>query len=77
LISLLLTRIGLLTPEWLSKNRRYAIVIIFVAAAVLTPPDAFTQVLLGIPLLLLYEISVIVSRVARPRKPKEEPEDEA
>jgi len=77
LISLLLTRIGLLTPEWLSKNRRYAIVIIFVAAAVLTPPDAFTQVLLGVPLLLLYEISVIVSRVARPRKPKEEPEDEA
>lgn len=74
LISLLLTRIGLLTPEWLSKYRRYAIVIIFVAAAILTPPDAFTQVLLAVPLILLYEISVIVSRVARPRKPQDEDE---
>jgi sec-independent protein translocase protein TatC len=72
LISLLLTRMGLLTPEWLSKYRRYAIVIIFVVAAILTPPDAFTQILLAVPLLILYEISVIVSRVARPRKPAQE-----
>jgi sec-independent protein translocase protein TatC len=71
LISLLLTRMGLLTPEWLSKYRRYAIVIIFVVAALLTPPDAFTQILLAVPLLILYEISVVVSRLARPRKPPE------
>jgi sec-independent protein translocase protein TatC len=71
LISLLLTRMGMLTPQFLSRNRRYAIVIIFVVAALLTPPDAFTQILLAGPLLVLYEISVIVSRVAQPRKPAE------
>jgi sec-independent protein translocase protein TatC len=71
LISLLLTRMGLLTPEFLRRNRRYAIVIIFILAAILTPPDAFTQILLAVPLLVLYEISVVVSRLARPKPPPE------
>jgi len=69
LVSLLLTRMGMLTPQFLGRNRRYAIVIIFILAAILTPPDAFTQILLAVPLLVLYEISVIVSRLAMPRKP--------
>jgi sec-independent protein translocase protein TatC len=69
LISLLLTRMGVLTPQFLSRNRRYAIVIVFVAAAILTPPDVFTQILLAGPLLVLYEISVLVSRLARPKPP--------
>lgn len=68
LISLLLTRMGLLTPEFLSKNRRFAIVVVFVSAAILTPPDVFTQLLLAGPLIVLFEISIIVSRLARPRK---------
>jgi sec-independent protein translocase protein TatC len=76
LVSLLLTRIGLLTPRFLNKYRRYAIVIIFVVAAVLTPPDAFTQILLAVPLLVLYEASVLVSWLAQPKKP-DEPEAEA
>ncbi|HEX9841918.1 MAG TPA: twin-arginine translocase subunit TatC [bacterium] len=71
LISLLLTRMGMLTPRFLNKNRRYAIVIIFIAAAVLTPPDAFTQILLAGPLLVLYEASVLVSWLAQPRKKPE------
>jgi sec-independent protein translocase protein TatC len=49
-------------------------VIIFVVAAILTPPDAFTQVLLAVPLLVLFEISILVSRLARPRKPPPEEE---
>jgi sec-independent protein translocase protein TatC len=68
LVSLLLTRMGLLTPEFLSRNRRYSVLLIFIFAAVITPtPDAFTQVLLAGPMLVLYEISVLISRMARPR----------
>ena len=75
LISLLLTRAGLLTPEFLTRNRRYGILAIFVFAAVITPtPDALTQVLMAGPMLVLYEVSVLVSRLARPRpRPEEEP----
>lgn len=79
LVSLLLTRLGVITPEFLSRSRRYAIVIIFVAAAILTPPDVITQVMLAGPLLILFEISILVSRMARPRKTKdsEDKEDKA
>ena len=59
----LLSKLGLVTPQFLSRNRKYAIVIIFIAAGVLTPtPDAFTQILMAVPLLLLYEISLIICR---------------
>ncbi len=61
-LSFFLTKIGLLTPQFLQKNRRYGIVMIFIAAAVLTPPDVFTQLLLAGPLILLYEISILVSK---------------
>ena len=76
LVSLLLTRLGLITSELLSRSRRYAIVIIFVVAAILTPPDVITQIMLAGPLLILFEISILVSRIARPRNPPE-PEDKA
>lgn len=68
LISLLLTRMGLLTPEFLTKNWRYVIVIVFIAAAILTPPDPFTQLLLAGPLIVLYGISILVSKLARPKQ---------
>ena len=71
LIALFLTRIGLITPEYLSNGRRYAVVIIALAAAILTPPDVFSMTLLGVPMLILYEISIIVCRIARPRKKAE------
>ncbi|MCH7478468.1 MAG: twin-arginine translocase subunit TatC, partial [SAR324 cluster bacterium] len=71
LISLILTRMGVVTPEMLSRSRRYAIVIIFVVAAILTPPDVITQLFLAGPLFILYEVSIIVSRLARPRKEKD------
>jgi sec-independent protein translocase protein TatC len=69
LIALFLTRLGIITPEFLSNGRRYAVVIIALAAAILTPPDVFSMTLLGVPMLILYEISIIVCRIARPRKP--------
>jgi len=66
-IAYLLTRIGLLTPEFLRQKRPYSIIVIFVLAAIITPSvDAFTQILLAVPLIGLYEISIWISRLALP-----------
>jgi sec-independent protein translocase protein TatC len=54
----LLGRIGLVTADGLRAKRRYAIVLVFAVAAVLTPPDLISQIGLGVPTLLLYEISI-------------------
>ncbi|HEY97725.1 MAG TPA: twin-arginine translocase subunit TatC [Dehalococcoidia bacterium] len=67
-ISTFLARFGLLKPEWLAKKRSIAIIIAFVAAAIITPPDPITQVLLAIPLILLYEMSIILARVVYRRR---------
>jgi sec-independent protein translocase protein TatC len=67
-LSFLLSRIGLITPQLLRRVRRYSIVIIFIVAAVLTPPDPLSQVLLALPLLLLYEVSIWISSISRPRR---------
>ena len=55
----LLARVGIIDSEYLKKRRKYVVVIIFAAAAVLTPPDPITQIGLGIPLLILYELSIL------------------
>lgn len=61
-----LTKIGLLTPAFLKKYRKHAIVIILIIAAIITPPDPLSQTLIFIPLYLLFEISIILSsRVAK------------
>ena len=57
-----LAKVGILSSRFMSVGRPYAIVLILIAAAILTPPDVFTQVLLGAPLYLLYEISIILVR---------------
>ena len=57
-----LSKIGLVTPEFLKSYRRHAIVIILLLAAIVTPPDVVTQFLIGIPLFGLYEVSIIISR---------------
>lgn len=59
---MLLARVGLVTAAGLAKTRRYAIVAIFIAAAVLTPPDVLSQIGLALPLMLLYEAAIIGSR---------------
>ena len=59
-----LTKMGIVTTEFLSKNRKYAVLIAFVIAAVLTPtPDAFNQMLMAVPIILLYEVGIIASRL--------------
>ena len=66
----LLARVGVITAETLSSKRRYAIVIVFVFAAVVTPPDVVSQLALAIPMLLLYEISIIFARLVG-KKPED------
>ena len=62
-ILLLLARAGLVTPEGLAEKRKIAIVIAFVAAAILTPPDVISQLLLALPIILLYELSIFSARL--------------
>lgn len=75
LVAFFLTRIGLLSPKFMREKRRYAIVLTLILAAVLTPPDVMTQILLAVPLIILYEISILVSYFAS-RGKKEEAEDD-
>jgi sec-independent protein translocase protein TatC len=63
-----LTKAGIITPESMKKNRAYAMLAVFVFAAVVTPPDLITQVMLAIPLLLLYEVAILVSKLGRSKK---------
>lgn len=56
------SRIGLLTPEFMRTYRKHAVILILLLAAVITPPDVVTQFLIGIPLFILYEISIYISK---------------
>ncbi|MCO4821219.1 MAG: twin-arginine translocase subunit TatC [Flavobacteriaceae bacterium] len=58
-----LTKIGLVTPEFLKKYRKYALVIVLVLSAIITPPDIASQVIVAIPILILYQISIYISKV--------------
>ena len=66
-----LAKIGLVDSRKLVKNRKYAILLAFVGAAILTPPDVVTQVLMAIPIVILFEISVWIVRKAEGKKEKE------
>jgi sec-independent protein translocase protein TatC len=61
IVAFFLTKIGVITPTFMRKYRKHAIVVIFILAAIITPPDIFSQTLVAIPLLLLYEVSIIIS----------------
>ncbi len=69
LVITFLARLGLVSVDFLKKNRKYAILIFFTGAAILTPPDVVTQIMMALPLMLLYEISIIGARIfGRPRQ---------
>lgn len=61
LFALFLARLGLITATKMRKTRGYAILAIFIVAAILTPPDPFTQILMAIPMLALYELSIVLA----------------
>jgi sec-independent protein translocase protein TatC len=67
-LSYFLTHVGIITPEFIRDKRPYGIVLIFIMAAILTPPDIVTQLMLAGPLILLYEISIWVSRAVSRKK---------
>ena len=70
-----MTKIGLVTPRKLARMRRYAIVVCFIVAAIITPtPDAFTQCMMAIPMIVLYEVGILVSKLAG--RKKDEPDSD-
>lgn len=72
-----LTKMGMVTSDFLKKQRKYAILLIFIIAAILTPPDVATQIMMAGPLLILYEISILISKMAKKKKRDEDtPEEE-
>jgi sec-independent protein translocase protein TatC len=66
-----LTKVGLVTPTFLKTNRKFAIVIVLILSAVITPPDIASQVIVTIPILILYEVSIFISKVVYNRQQKE------
>jgi len=70
-----LTKMGIVTPQFLRKYRRHSIVVILIVAAIVTPPDPLSQMLITIPLYLLFEISILISAAVARQKAKEEAED--
>ncbi|MDK2856312.1 MAG: sec-independent protein translocase protein TatC [Bacillota bacterium] len=63
-----LAHFGLVTPESLRRQKKYAVLLIFVVAAILTPPDVLSQILMALPMLLLYEASIWLTRLAAVRR---------
>ena len=58
-----LTKIGLVTPAFLKKNRKYALVIVLILAAIITPPDVASQIIVAIPVIILYQFSILISKI--------------
>jgi len=67
-----LARLGIVSVDFLKKNRKYALLLFFVGAALLTPPDVVTQVMMALPLMVLYEISIIGARIFGRKKPEDD-----
>ncbi len=72
IIIYLLTKIGLVTPTFLQNTRKYAVVIVLIIAAIVTPPDVVSQITVAVPMLLIYEISILISKLVVKKKEKNE-----
>jgi sec-independent protein translocase protein TatC len=67
-----LTKIGIVTPEFLRKYRKYALVIVLIISAIITPPDIASQIIVAVPVIILYEISIYISKGVIRRQLKRE-----
>ncbi len=67
-----LTKIGLVTPQYLKKYRKFALVIVLTISAVITPPDIASQVIVAIPILILYEVSIFISKIVIKKEQKKQ-----
>jgi sec-independent protein translocase protein TatC len=72
IVMFFLTKMGLVTPDFLKKYRKHALVVVLILAAIITPPDIISQVIVGIPIMILYEVSIIISKVVVKRELKKE-----
>jgi sec-independent protein translocase protein TatC len=68
IIVLLLTRMGIVTPEMLAGKRKYAVVVIWIIAALTTPPDVLSQAMVAVPLIIIFEVSILISKFVAARK---------
>ena len=71
LVLTFMAKLGIVSVDFLKKNRKYALLLFFAGAAILTPPDVITQILMALPLMVLYEISIIGAKVFGKKKPTE------
>ena len=58
-----LTRVGIVSPEFLKKNRKISLVVVLSLSAIITPPDVVSQIIVSIPILILYEVSIIIAKI--------------
>jgi sec-independent protein translocase protein TatC len=71
LVLTFMARLGIISVEFLKKNRKYAILVFFTVAAILTPPDVISQIMMAVPLMLLYEVSIIGAKLFGRQKSRE------
>ncbi len=76
ILSFILTKMGLITKQFLRKYWKYAVTISFILAAFITPPDPISMLMMGFPLLLLYELSIFISGFAQPKDKDEDDDDD-
>ena len=74
IIIFFLTRLGVITPDFLKKYRKYALIIVLTISAIITPPDIVSQIIVAIPVLLLYEVSIFISQIVYKQELKKEKE---
>ncbi len=79
LVITFMARMGLVSVDFLKKNRKYAVLIFFTGSALITPPDVVTQIMMAIPLMILYEISIVGARVFQKKTDdtEDDPDDDA
>jgi len=76
LVLTFLAKLGIVSVDFLKKNRKYALLLFFVGSAILTPPDVITQIMMALPLMALYELSILGARIFGRKKPQaDEAED--
>ncbi len=68
IIIFFLTKVGVITPQFLRTYRKYALVLVLIFSAIITPPDIVSQIIVAIPVLVLYEISIVISRIVFKRE---------
>jgi sec-independent protein translocase protein TatC len=72
LVITFLAKLGMVSVSFLKKNRKYALLLFFVGAAILTPPDVVTQIMMAVPLMVLYEISIIGAKIFGKKTPEKD-----